>query len=459
MEPAGGEDNRHLGWWTTIFVALVIALIVLAAAQFNRSFRSFVPVTVISERSGLVLEPGSKVRLRGVQVGRVGSAIGGSNPVALRLEIDPDQVKNIPDNVEAQINASTVFGAKYVDLIYPDQPNATHITAGAVLRSRNVSTEINTVFENLVLVLEQVDPAKLNATVTALAAGVRGQGEAIGQAITDANQVLLELNPRMGTVQQDIRSLSGFSAAYSNAAQDLLQTLSALSTTSTTITSQTAALDALLLNAIGLSRSATDLLETSQRNLIGAINVLESTTNLLGKYNPTYTCLLLGATWFLDNGGRDAFGGADGKSWIVDSTLLLGDDDYKYPENLPVVAAQGGPGGKPSCGSLPDVSKRYPVRQMVTDAGWGTGLDIRPNPGIGHPFYSNYFPVTRALPEPPSIRGDGPPAIGPVPYPGAPAYGAPLYGPDATPLYPPPPGPPPAAQPPSESPDVAGVQP
>ena len=36
-------------------------------------------------------------------------------------------------NVEAEIKSSTAFGAKYVDLIYPDNPSAQRISAGAVL--------------------------------------------------------------------------------------------------------------------------------------------------------------------------------------------------------------------------------------------------------------------------------------------------------------------------------------
>ncbi len=55
-----------------------------------------------------------------------------------------------------------------------------------MLRSDNVSTEVNTVFENLVDLLDQIDPAKLNAILSALAEGVRGQGERIGEATTDA---------------------------------------------------------------------------------------------------------------------------------------------------------------------------------------------------------------------------------------------------------------------------------
>jgi phospholipid/cholesterol/gamma-HCH transport system substrate-binding protein len=118
------------------------------------------------------------------------------------------------------------------------------------------------------------------------------------------------------------------------------------------------------------------------------------------------------------------------------------------------VAAKGGPGGKPGCGSLPDVSKNFPVRQLITNTGWGTGLDLRPNPGIGFPGWLNFMPVTRGIPEPPVIRNIGPHAPGPPPaYPGGPPYGAPLYGPDGTPLYPPPGAPPVGELAPMDSPE------
>ena len=76
-----------------------------------------------SDRSGLVMESNAKVKLRGVQVGRVASIIGGREPAPLKLEIDPDQIEHIPANVGAQIRATTVFGAKYVDLVYPSDPS------------------------------------------------------------------------------------------------------------------------------------------------------------------------------------------------------------------------------------------------------------------------------------------------------------------------------------------------
>jgi phospholipid/cholesterol/gamma-HCH transport system substrate-binding protein len=440
------ESGLHPGWYTTILVVVFAILMWLTYALFTGTLRSEVPVTLTSDRAGLVMETNAKVKLRGVQVGRVAAIAGGKEPVVLKLVIDKDQIQYIPANVEAQIRATTVFGAKFVDLVYPDDPSPQRLAAGQVVKSRNVSTEVNTVFENIVSVLNQIDTAKLNSTLSALAEGVRGQGERIGQATTDANQVLLELNPRNETIRADWQALKGFNDAYSGAAQDILTVLNAASTTSATITSHTKQLDALLLATIGLSNSGISLLAPNQANLIKAINVLEPTTNLLYKYNPEYTCLLVGAKTLLDTGGYEAPGG-NGRTLVLDTGLALGDDPYHYPDNLPVTGAKGGPGGKPSCGSLPDVAKNWPVRNLVTNTGFGTGMDWRPNPGIGFPAWANYLPVTRAVPEPPSIRNlFGGPAPGPIPYPGAPAYGADLYAPDGTPLWPGlPPAPPPMA--------------
>ncbi|BBY80183.1 MCE family protein [Mycolicibacterium pulveris] len=422
-------------WWTAILLALIVGLVLMTAALFTGTFRKFVPVTLTSDRSGLILESGGKVKLRGVQVGRIASVTGTGRDVVVRLNMFPDAVSAIPANVGAQIMATTAFGAKYVDLIYPEDPSPQRLKAGTVLTSRNVSSEVNTVFENLYELTTKLDPVKLNATLTALADGVRGQGERIGQATTDANQVLLALNPRMDTVAADWRSLKGFSDAYAAAAPDIMEILDGASETGKTITDHAEQLNTVLLNSIGFAQSGANVLGRNANDLVHLMRTVAPTTDLLHKYDATYTCTLQGAVWFLNNGGRDAMGG-NGRSVILDAALIPGDDPYKYPTHLPVVAAKGGPGGRPGCGSLPDPSKKFPVRQLVTNTGWGTGLDWRPNPGIGHPWLVNWFPVTKAVPEPPRVHGDGPPAIGPVPYPGAPPYGAPLYGPDGTPLYP-----------------------
>ncbi|MDR3664130.1 MAG: MCE family protein [Mycobacterium sp.] len=413
-------------WWAPVLVLVIVGLTAVTAVLFSGSLRSFVPLTLVSDRVGLVMENGAKVKLRGVQVGEV-AGIGSRTDTAghvlstLKLKMFPGPFGYLPSNVEAQIKSSTVFGAKYVDLSVPtDGASAQRLQPGATLTSRNVTVEVNTVFQNLQAVVGVIDPTKLNSVLSAVAESLRGKGELIGQAITNANRVLLAVNPRMPTIQRDWQLFGKTTQAYSDAAQNLLSTLGSFSTTATTISSQSRDLDGLLLSAVGFSRSGIDTIGGNEPELVRAMNLAVPTTGLLQKYSPTYTCLFQGAQWFLEHGGRYAMGG-NGKSVIMDAALLAGADPYRYPDNLPVVNATGGPGGAPSCGSLPDVSKNFPVKYLITDTGYGTGLDMRPNPGIGFPGLANYFPVTKPDPQPPIIRYPGGPAPGLTPAPDAPA--------------------------------------
>ena len=307
-----GESRSSRRWFALALLVVVIAFIYGTMGAFNKTFTAFVPVTLVSDRAGLVMEVGAKVKMRGVQVGEVGTITGGRTPISVKLNLFPDQVKFIPANVAARIQATTIFGAKYVELVYPNDPSPNRLASGAVLQSENVSTEVNTVFENLVGLLNQIDPAKLNAVLSALAEGVRGQGERIGEATTGLNQVLLQLNPRSETIRADWRSLKGFADTYSAAAQNILTVVDAASTTSTTITKQSKQLDALLLNVTGFANSGISLLAPNRDNLVAAINNLQPTTTLLAKYNPEYTCLLLGAKTLLDTGYYGFTGGDNG---------------------------------------------------------------------------------------------------------------------------------------------------
>jgi len=133
MKRKPGQHRIATAWWTVILLVAIAVFMFVTTTAFAGTFRSYVPVTLTSDRAGLVMETNAKVMLRGVQVGRV-SQIGESNNAAsLRLEIDPDQVRYIPANVQAQISATTAFGAKFVELVYPENPSPKRLTAGAVL--------------------------------------------------------------------------------------------------------------------------------------------------------------------------------------------------------------------------------------------------------------------------------------------------------------------------------------
>lgn len=182
-------------WWTVLFAVGSISFVMICSAFFAGTFQSYVPITLTADRTGLVMESGAKVKMRGIEVGRVATFDRHDAATTLQLELSPQLSRHIPENVTAELRATTLFGAKYVELLYPDDPSSEAISAGAVVRAANTTTEINTVYQSLVNVLGQIDPPKLNAVLTALAEGVRGQGDRIGEATTAANEVLTTVNP------------------------------------------------------------------------------------------------------------------------------------------------------------------------------------------------------------------------------------------------------------------------
>ena len=455
------EAGLHPALWTVILFAFIIGSIVLTLGQFNRDFRPYARVTLTSDRSGLVMEPGAKVKLRGVQVGRVASIQPG-DPVKLRLELYPEQLKYIPANVGAKITATTAFGAKYVDLLTPADPSPRRLTAGAVVESRNVSTEVNTVFQNLVAVLNQIDVAKLNAVLTALADGFRGKGEAIGEATTDLNEVLMAINPRSETIRADYRALKGFSDTYSAAARNIVTVLDAASTTSTTITDNAKQLDSLLLNVIGLSRSGINLIGPEQgqpgarhqpaRVHHAPADEVQPGTHLpAGRREERHRFRLLrrcrrSQRIFGDPGRRSAFGrrrvpvpgqSADQRrqGWP------------RRPARLRIVARR-----------FEELAAALPGHQHRV--GHRAGHAAQPRyrlPGIcrllpRHPRDART--AEHSPPGGPGARSD--PGTG---YSGTPPYGAPQYAPDGTPLYPGLPPAPPPGRPREPGPPPAGSEP
>src|SRR6201993_3686480 len=140
-----------------VSVLVVVAVVAVAIVLFRGGFTASVPVTVVSPRAGLVMDPDARVKMRGVQVGKVASIDERPDGQAvLHLAMDPSQLHLIPSNVLVNIASTTVFGAKFVQLVPPPEASSQPLQAGQVLDANNcpkvpnkpdcVTVEINTVF-------------------------------------------------------------------------------------------------------------------------------------------------------------------------------------------------------------------------------------------------------------------------------------------------------------------------
>ena len=156
-----------------VLTLLTIVAIVLVYLQFRGDFLPREQLTMMSDRAGLVMDPGSKVTYNGVEIGRVSEvnevAVGDETRAKIVMEVDKKYLDLIPKNVDAKISATTVFGNKYISFTSPKNPSPQRITSSDVSDATHVTTEFNTLFETITSISEKVDPIKLNQTLSATA--------------------------------------------------------------------------------------------------------------------------------------------------------------------------------------------------------------------------------------------------------------------------------------------------
>jgi phospholipid/cholesterol/gamma-HCH transport system substrate-binding protein len=346
-----------LGWAA---ILLASALVAVALGLFRGSFTPTAPITVLSPRAGLVMNVDARVKMRGVEVGKVDSIEAlPDGQAALHLAMDPAQLQLIPANVLIDIASTTVFGAKYVQLMPPADPSPQPLHAGAVLDARHVTVEINTVFQQLTALLAKIEPDKLNETLGAIASALHGRGPKLGQALSDLDKFFATVDPSLPALRHDLAVAPAVLDAYADAAPDLIKTAANATRISQTILDEQQNLDALLLSAIGVADIGHNVLATNRQPLTDALAILVPTTDLTNEYHAALTCGL-GGIVPLQTGPPSPVPGQ-----VNTTSFVLGVERYRYPKDLPKVAATGGP----QCTDLPNVPYGKRVPFVVTDNG------------------------------------------------------------------------------------------
>jgi phospholipid/cholesterol/gamma-HCH transport system substrate-binding protein len=374
-----------------VLALVTIAAIVLVYFQFRGDFLNREQLTMMSTRAGLAMDPGTKVTYNGVEIGRVAKVeevnVGGEPRAKITLDVDPKYFKYIPQNVDANINATTVFGNKYISFSSPKNPVSERISPADTIDVTHVTTEFNTLFETVVSVAEKVDPVKLNQTLAATAEALDGLGDRFGQSIINGNEILADVNARMPQLRRDNQLLADLGEVYANAAPDLFDGLENAVTTAQTLNEQRGNLDQALMASIGFGNSGADIFERGGPYLVRGAEDLIPTSQLLDEYSPALFCTVRN---FHDVEPKIAASlGGNGFSLRTHSEVLgLGvNNAYVYPDNLPRVNAKGGPEGRPGCWQ-PITRDLWPAPYLVMD----TGASIAPynHIGLGSPFAIEY---------------------------------------------------------------------
>lgn len=365
MRTLQSRQNRTANriWALSVIVGIVVLGLVTMLA-FRGSFQPRTTVRVEADRTGLALLPGALVKRNGVKVGTVTSIEPTTTGATITLAVDPAAATRAPRNSTVQIKSTNVFGAKNVFLVDPPHPLSGGLPDGTIIAASSVSVELNTVFSNLVHLLDAVEPHKLNAITNTVATALRGNGTNLGKSIDDLNDVLQQVNPRIGTITTVLQRTGKVADTYASASADLLAALRNIHPTARTITDKQTSIDSLLMSTIAMSEGGTAVLAPNSGNLVSAIQLLTPTATLLQRYSPEFTCVIKGMD--VARAQAEKVTGGNGYAMLLNSTVVYGVDPYRYPNDLPKVAAKGGPW----CGPLPQVQLGdLPTPYVVADTG------------------------------------------------------------------------------------------
>ena len=350
----GDAKRSHVRIAAAILTTVLLAAVVFTYLSYTAKFTATDTVTVTAPRAGLVMETDAKVKYRGIQIGKVKAIDYAGTDARLTLAVDSSQLRYVPSNATVRIAGTTVFGAKSVEFLQPADPRDGSLRPGASVSAANVQIEVNTLFETLTNTLQKVDPISLNATLTALGEGLRGNGDDLGGTLAGLNSYLAQFNPKLPALQQVFQKTGVVGNVYGDAAPDLVTVFDNTPSISKTLVDEQDNLNATLLAATGLANNGTATLQPAADDLIAAVQRLRAPLQVAGEYSPEIGCVLEGTSLAIDRFAPIIGGIKPGL--FVSSNFIPGSPAYTYPESLPMVNASGGP----NCRGLPNVpSKQY----------------------------------------------------------------------------------------------------
>ncbi len=183
--------------------------------------------TAIFDTCGQGLRVGGDVKLRGVLVGRLESIRLIDGDCHVGLDLFPESVDQIPANVGAQVRAKTVFGEKWVELLFPDDPDEARLAAGDTIDKDNTidPLEVETILNVALPLLDAIDPEHLAGALEALASGFVGHEDAAITGIEAGIDALKPLNANEDRLRAGIDQLAASADVFSDVDDDLLDAL------------------------------------------------------------------------------------------------------------------------------------------------------------------------------------------------------------------------------------------
>ncbi|WP_324274442.1 MCE family protein [Blastococcus brunescens] len=249
-------------------------------------------------------------------------------------------------------------------------------------RSSN-AIELQRVIDDMLPLLQAVQPQDLSFTLGAVADALRGSGDDLGANLASTGRYIGEINTVLPELQEDISLLADFADTYDAAADDLLAVLDNLAVTNTTIVEQQEQLRRTFTVGDSSAAVTAGFLEANEQNIIAVAASSRPVLGVFAKYSPSYPCMLEGLTRAAPL-TTESFGGDGDPALNLNIVISFPPRNPYVPGDQPEYLDTSGP----DCQGLADIDGLMAAAQdgeYYCPTPPADGVDSRDNPATGNP--------------------------------------------------------------------------
>lgn len=373
------------------YVMLAAALIAVAMLAYNRTFVSSVDVDLKTASVGNALQKGSDVKLNGVPVGVVSEVESADDGAVVKLALNPETSEKLPRDTTARLLPKTLFGERYVSLVTPSGEGEGLSNGDTIHQDdSDAAVELEEVFDELLPLLQSIQPEKLAATLGEVSTLLRGRGDDIGDTFVASAEYLEQLNPLVPTMTEDLAKFGRVAGVYADAAPDLLNALQSLTTTSRTMVDQRSQLADVYASVITSADTSTGWVSDNQDTIEVLSEESRAALEAAKPYAKQFPCLFESTRKYIPVMDKTLGKGTDEEGLHVQLNIVKSRGKYLPGKDAPVFSTggkarcpyvTGNTGTKPASASASSASGdaapeqiRAPRSSLPSQIGNGAGL-------------------------------------------------------------------------------------
>lgn len=343
----GSHRLRMLLLGVGVTIAFVAGAALVSASYLgvvSSDHRAQVRLLTVGDSLGI----GSDVKFRGLRVGRVLAVTPGESPVA-DVVISKRYADQIPGDVQARLLPGTLFGNEYVDLVVPAGSSAASSTAPSASSIEDVSViaadrsaqtlRLMDTLESTQRLLVAVDPGRLDAAVSAVAAALDGRGDDLNAFIADSAELVGHWQDRQPVLFSDLDLLATDLGTLADVEPELVAAVRSSVPLARTIAAQEQSAARLLRDGRTLLADGRRWLDGNLRTLAGVLRGTAATLTVFAARHERFEELLGKVVPVVENGAA----AVDGNRIRMNAALELDFPDAYDAGDCPRYGSLRGP--------------------------------------------------------------------------------------------------------------------